>query len=159
VKPPGGADPYTLGKNVFGLTPWLSTALYHLILAGRIWWPWRRFPVKPAEVAIPNLKRHLHRAEPRRIPACKGRGRLHVDRSVIEVLVVIAILVVLVTLLMPALGKARSRAVVTQCPNSLRQLQLCRQIYVNDHNDFVPPNRLVEVNGDRMAMSGAKGNE
>lgn len=79
--------------------------------------------------------------------------------TLIEALVVIAILVVLVTLLMPALGKARSRSVATQCPNSLRQLQLCRQIYVNDHNDFVPPNRLVEVNGDRMAMSSAKGNE
>jgi len=82
VKPPGGADPYTLGKNVFGLTPWLSTALYHLILAGRIWWPWRRFPVEPAEVAIPNLKRYLHRDEPRGIPAREERGRLHVDRSV-----------------------------------------------------------------------------
>jgi len=62
-----------------------------------------------------------------------------------EVLAAIAILGILVALPMPTLGKAKSRAVATHCLNDLSQLQLCWRMYLNDHNNFVPPNRSVAV--------------
>jgi prepilin-type N-terminal cleavage/methylation domain-containing protein/prepilin-type processing-associated H-X9-DG protein len=60
--------------------------------------------------------------------------------TLIELLVVIAIIAILSALLLPALSGAKHRATGIACVSNLRQLQACWQMYVDDHNDRVPPN-------------------
>ena len=57
-----------------------------------------------------------------------------------ELLVVIAIMAILAALLLPVLSKAKARAKAIECQNNLTQLQLAWQMYVNDHDDFIPGN-------------------
>src|SRR5262249_18704949 len=61
--------------------------------------------------------------------------------TLLELLVVIAIIGILAALLLPALNRAKANAQTVACVSNLKQLQTCWQLYVDDHNGFVPPNR------------------
>jgi prepilin-type N-terminal cleavage/methylation domain-containing protein len=61
--------------------------------------------------------------------------------TLIELLVVIAIIAILAALLLPVLSRAKGRAQAVSCINNLKQLETCWQLYTDDHNGYVPPNR------------------
>jgi prepilin-type N-terminal cleavage/methylation domain-containing protein/prepilin-type processing-associated H-X9-DG protein len=79
----------------------------------------------------------------------RGRGF-----TLVELLVVVAVIAVLAALLLPGLANGKRAAQSAKCMSNLRQLGLAAQMYFDDHDGLAFPYRLYPTNGGVMFWFG-----
>ena len=79
---------------------------------------------------------------------CLGQGF-----TLIELLVVVAIIMILLALLSPAIRNARESAQASVCLSNLRQIAMGLHGYLADHDDMTPPYQewLTDRRGVRLS--------
>src|SRR5262249_16930339 len=77
--------------------------------------------------------------------------------TLVELLVVLAIISVLASLLLPALAAARNRSHQAYCLNNIKQLNLATLVYSDDSGDKLPYN-LGATEIKAMLLKGGKSN-
>ena len=71
----------------------------------------------------------------------------HNKFSLIEILVVLAIIAILTSLLLPALGQARKKSKLAVCTSNIKQISNAIYMYISDHDQYFPYSHSV-TNGN-----------
>jgi prepilin-type N-terminal cleavage/methylation domain-containing protein len=70
--------------------------------------------------------------------------------TLVELLVVIAVLAILAALLLPALARAKERGRQASCINSVRQQTLAVLMYADENSDVLPPTAYNDANDNEV---------
>jgi prepilin-type N-terminal cleavage/methylation domain-containing protein len=89
----------------------------------------------------------------RRSPVREGRPGASTGFTLVELLVVIGIISLLVSILLPALNKARQQANLIDCESRLRQMGQALNIYVTENGGLLP---YGDVRHDPTGIAGPK---
>lgn len=71
----------------------------------------------------------------------------HHGFTLVELLVVIAVIAILAAMLLPALANAKEKGKTVACINNLKQIYLAISMYATDHEDDLPPAEIHPGNG------------
>jgi len=75
--------------------------------------------------------------------------------TLIELLVVIAIIAILAAFLLPALSSAKKKAVQTQCLSNYKNVGVALQLFVDEHDDQLPPGGTNSLYLTQLPVYGA----
>lgn len=78
-------------------------------------------------------------SQKRRHQRLARRGNRGTGFTLVELLVVIAVISILASLLLPAVARARSRARIVRCKSNLREIGAAIEFYKNDNPRNLPP--------------------